>query len=131
MEDRTFIVHSDWLDCIADLPVEQQDQVIAEIVRYGTEMESRHSEDVVVQAFVNMVKGRIDFSKDKYAQKVEAGNKAGRKKSYSDAEVWKIAQTGKNSTEIGLVFGVSKSTIDRSEGWKQRKNKDFLSNLSK
>ena len=80
MTDITFVVHSEWLDCIANLPVEQQDKIIAEIIRYGTGVEMAHSDDAITQAFVNMVKGRIDYSKDKYAQKVEAGTTAGRKK---------------------------------------------------
>ena len=79
MTDITFVVHSEWLDCIANLPVEQQDKIIAEIIRYGTGVEMAHSDDAITQAFVNMVKGRIDYSKDKYAQKVEAGTTAGRK----------------------------------------------------
>lgn len=62
----TFIVHKEWLDNIADLPVEQQDKIIAEFVRYGVELELRHGDDAVVSAFVNMLKGRIDYSKEKY-----------------------------------------------------------------
>jgi DNA-binding CsgD family transcriptional regulator len=33
----------------------------------------------------------------------------------------KLALQGKNSTEIAEILGVSKSSIDHSEGWKQRK----------
>ena len=68
-EDVTFVIHSEWLESIKDLPLEQQDRIIAEIVRYGAGFESQHPEDVVTQAFVNMVKGRINFSKNKYEQK--------------------------------------------------------------
>ena len=70
---ETFIIHRDWLKNIEGLPVEQQDKIIAEIVRYGVEMDSQHNDDPITQAFVNMVKGSIDFSKDKYSQKIEAG----------------------------------------------------------
>ena len=38
----TFVVHKDWLDSIKDLPIEQQDKIIAEFVRYGPEMELQH-----------------------------------------------------------------------------------------
>ncbi len=62
----TFIVHKEWLDNIAGLPIEQQDKVIGEFVRYGVGLDSAHNDDAVVQAFVNMLKGRIDYSKEKY-----------------------------------------------------------------
>lgn len=110
MADITFVVHSEWLDCIANLSVEQQDKIIAEIIRYGTGVEMMHGEDAITQAFVNMVKGRIDYSKDKYAQKVEAGTTAGRKRKVSDNEIWNLAHNeGKKSEEIANILGCSKS----------------------
>jgi hypothetical protein len=87
MADTTFIVHSDWLMNIANLDVEQQDKIIVEIIRYGTDLEPKHEDDVIVQAFVNMVKGSIDYSKDKYAKKVEKGASAGREKKINEQEV--------------------------------------------
>lgn len=125
MADVTFIVHSEWLDNIAGLPIEQQDKIIAEIVRYGTGLESAHSDDPIVQAIVNMTKNRIDFSKDKYAQKVEAGKASGRRKKVDDKEVWNLAQNGKNSSEIADIIGCSKSAIDHCEGWKKRNDINF------
>ena len=65
MADKTFIIHSDWLQNIAQMPLEQQDKIIAEIVRYGTEMEMQYEDDAIVQMAVNFVKGAIDYSKDK------------------------------------------------------------------
>ena len=127
MADITFVVHSEWLDCIANLPVEQQDKIIAEIIRYGTGVEMAHSDDVITQAFVNMVKGRIDYSKDKYAQKVEAGTTAGRKKKVNDNEIWNLAHNeGKKSEEIAHILGCSKSAVDHSNGWKQRNEDVFF-----
>ena len=127
MADITFVVHSEWLDCIATLPVEQQDKIIAEIVRHGTGVEMVHSDDVITQAFVNMVKGRIDYSKDKYAQKVEAGTTTGRKKKVNDNEIWNLAHNeGKNSEEIANILGCSKSSVDHSNGWKQRNEDAFF-----
>lgn len=122
----TFIVHKEWLENIAGLPVEQQDKVIGEFVRYGVGLESAHSDDVVVQAFVNMLKGRIDYSKDKYQQKVDMSKTAGRKKKVNDEQIFKLAKSGKTSTEIANMLEISKSTVDHSEGWKRRKDEEFV-----
>lgn len=122
----TFIVHKEWLENIAGLPVEQQDKVIGEFVRYGVGLESAHSDDVVVQAFVNMLKGRIDYSKDKYQQKVDMSKTAGRKKKVNDEQIFKLAKSGKTSTEIANMLEISKSTVDHSEGWKRRKEEEFV-----
>lgn len=120
-EDITFVVHKEWLDSIAGLPVEQQDKIIADMVRYGTEMEIVHDDDPITQAFVNILKSRIDFSKDKYSKKVEMSKTAGRKKKVDDIEIWRLAQEGKNSDEIAEILGCSKSSVDHSAGWRNRK----------
>lgn len=121
----TFVVHKDWLDSIKGLPIEQQDKIIADFVRYGTEMELAHDEDPVTQAFVNILKGRIDHSKELYKQKVEMSKTAGRKKKIDDGAVYKMAKDGKTSAQIAEALGCSKSAIDHSEGWKNRKNEAF------
>lgn len=127
-EDITFIVHSEWLDCIDALPLEQKDKVIAEIIRYGTGFELCYQNDPVVAAMVNLVKNRIDFSKDKYAQKVEAGQKTGRKKTVDNMQIWKLAHNEhKKSAEIAEILGCSKSSVDHSEGWMHRKEDDYFS----
>lgn len=126
MADTTFIVHSDWLMNIANLDVEQQDKIIAEIIRYGTGLNPRHEDDVIVQAFVNMVKGSIDYSKDKYAKKIEKGTSAGREKKINEQEVWKLAREGKKSDEIASILNCSKSSIDHCEGWKRRNEEAFF-----
>lgn len=124
--DITFIVHKDWLDSIKGLPIEQQDKIIADFVRYGTEMELVHEGDAVTQAFVNILKGRIDSSKDAYQRKVEMSKTAGRKKKVDDSAVYKMAKEGKSSLEIADALGCSKSAIDHSDGWKNRKNEEFV-----
>lgn len=121
----TFVVHQDWLDSIRELPIEQQDKIIAEFVRYGTEMELQHLDDPIVQAFVNMLKGRIDASKEAYKQKVEMSKVGGRKKKTNDIEIYKLAREGYSSAEIAKTLGISKSAVDHNEGWKNRKNDEF------
>lgn len=124
-DNITFVVHKDWLSSIKDLPIEQQDKIIAEFVRYGTEMELQHSDDPVVQAFVNILKGRIDASKDAYNKKIEMSKTAGRKKKSNDVEIYQLAREGYSSTEIANSLQISKSTVDHSPGWKNRKSEDF------
>lgn len=119
-QDVTFIVHREWLDSIKNLPIEQQDKIIAEFVRYGTDLGLKHLDDALTQSFVNILKSRIDFSKNKYEKKVQAGKSAGRKKKVDDDEILRLALGGMKSAEIAEKLGVSKSTIDHSDGWKKR-----------
>lgn len=123
---NNFIFYGDWLKNIKDLPVEVQDKVIAEIVRYGTDTESLHEDDLVVSAMVNFTKRAIDQAKDDYQKKIEAGKNYGRKKSLDDKEVYELAKSGKKSGEIAEILGVSKSSIDHSDGWKNRKSDEFV-----
>ena len=122
---ETFIVHKEWLDNSAGLPVEMQDKVIADFVRYGVGLNLEHSEDPVAQAMVNMLKNRIDFSKEQYAKKVEMSKSAGRKKKVSDQQIYELAQDGRSALEIAEMLGVSKSAVDHSEGWRNRKQEGF------
>lgn len=121
VEDVTFVMHKEWLDSIAGLPIEQQDKVIAEIVRYGTGCELAYEDDPVIMAFVNLLKSRIDFSKNKYNQKVEMSKSAGRKKKVDDEKILRLAREGKSAQQIADMLGCSKSSIDHSEGWRNRK----------
>lgn len=118
---NTFIMRGEWLQNIAGMPIEMQDKVIAEIVRYGTGQELVHTEDYVVSSIVNMVKGSIDFSIDNYEQKVMSGQKGGRKKKIDDDQVYGLAMKGMTAQEIADELGISKSSVDKSEGWKRRR----------
>lgn len=129
-EDITFVVHSEWLDNINELPVEQQDRIIAEIVRYGAGLESMHPQDAVTQAFVNFVKGRIDFSKNKYQNKVNAGKAFGKKKKVEEGEILRLAHEGKTSAQIAEILDVSKSLVDHSEEWRNRNNPTIEASLN-
>jgi len=50
---------------------------------------------------------------------------AGRKKKIDDNAVYQMAKEGKSSAQIAELLGCSKSAVDHSEGWKNRKNEDF------
>lgn len=118
---NTFIMRGEWLQNIAGMPIEMQDKVIAEIVRYGTGQELVYTDDYVISSIVNMVKGSIDFSIDNYEQKVMNGQKGGRKKKIDDDQIYELARKGMTAQEIADELGVSKSSVDKSEGWKRRK----------
>jgi hypothetical protein len=126
MADITFIVHSDWLENIKSLPLEQQDKIIAEIIRYGTEQPLQYENDVLISSFVNFTKGSIDFSKKNYQSKVEAGKTKGRRRIVDDKEIWKLARTGITAQQVAEQLGITKSSVDHSEGWKNRKNDTFI-----
>ena len=120
MADTTFIVHSDWLDSLKELPIEEQDKIIADTIRYGLDREIIHGDDPRVQAFVKMKSKDIDYSKEKYEQKKYMAQGAGRRKVIDDKAIWELAQQGNTSAKIAEILGVSKSSVDHSIGWKKR-----------
>ena len=81
----------------------------------------RRDGDAYIASMVKLVTDEIDFSKEKYQERLVMSQFAGRKKKVDDEQILKLALQGKNSTEIAEILGVSKSSIDHSEGWKQRK----------
>ena len=123
--DNTFIFRGEWLDNIDTLPLDLQDKILAEIVRYGTRRDMQYEQDPVIFSMVNMLKGRIDSSIDNYIEKIEKGEKGGRKKMYSNQQIYDLANKGKTAEQVAEELGCSKSTIDKSEGWKKRKIPDF------
>lgn len=127
MEDKLnrFVFYGEWLDSIKSMPLEVQDKIIAEIVRYGTNEVRCHEDDAVVTMAVNFTKGAIDHSKTEYLKKVEAGKNSGRKKMVDDKKIYELAREGKKSAEIADILGIGKSSVDHSEGWKNRKEDKF------
>jgi hypothetical protein len=125
MNNVTFIMRGEWLEAIEMLPIEQQDKIIADIVRYGSGIELEHSNDGSIVSYVNLLKGRIDASKDSYQNKKENGKINGRKKMLDSQEVWNLAQTGMSADAIAAQLGVSKDSIYHDAGWKQRKGQFF------
>ena len=123
MADITFVVHSDWLDDLEDLSIERQDQIIADMIRAGCERELAHSED---KDLVSKVKGymrSINVSKKKYEEKCEQGKQGGgRNKKINDEQIEALAREGYSSKEIAAILNCSKSAIDHSAGWRNRKN---------
>lgn len=122
----TFIVRGEWLENIETLPLDMQDKVLAEIVRYGTRKPTQYDSDPIIFSIVNGYKGRIDNTIQDYENKVAMSKTAGRKKKLDDQKVYELARQGKTAQEVADELGVSKSSIDKCEGWKNRKNDDFV-----
>ena len=105
MTDVTFIVHKEWLDAIKMLPIDQQDKIIADIIRHGAELPAAHADDPNIVSYVNLLRGRIDASKNDYAKKVENGKTNGRKKVLDSNEVYRLAQLQMSAKEIAAQLG--------------------------
>ena len=116
-----FVFYKDWIKNIQDLPIETQDKIIADIVRYGVGDEVAHDREPTIQMAVNFTKRAIDESKAKYKAKVEFGKTHGKEKKTNDKEIYELAQEGMKAAEIAEVLGISKSSVDHSDGWKLRK----------
>lgn len=122
----TFVMRGEWIDNIDTLPLEMQDKVLAEIVRYGTGKETKYNNDPIIFSIVNGYKGSIKNSINEYEKKLEMSKTAGRKKKLDDQKVYELAREGKTAQEVAEILGVSKSSIDKSEGWKNRKREEFV-----
>lgn len=120
-----FVFYKDWMENIKSLPVEMQDKIIADIVRYGVEEELAHEEELTVAMAVNFTKRAIDDAKTKYQARVDFGKNYGKGKKGYDKQIYDLARTGMRSGEIADTLGISKSSVDHSDGWRMRKG-DFI-----
>lgn len=119
-------MRGEWLENIMTLPEEMQDKIIADIARYGTRQSTKYDDDPIVFSIVNGYKGRIDASIQEYEDKISMSKSAGRKKKLNEQRVYELAKEGRTAQEIANELGFSKSTIDKSKGWKSyRNNEEF------
>lgn len=119
-----FVFYGEWLENIKGLPVEDQMKIVYDMVQYGTGNEPQYQDNPVVAMGLNFVKGAIEKSKQDYINKVNNGNNYGRKRVVINSEIYNLAKSGMNSTQISEELGISKSSVDHSEGWRKRKEKD-------
>lgn len=119
---NSFIVYKDWVESFKDLDIETQDKIIADTVRYGLGQPLQYGEDPLVKSFVKMKSKDIDYGIEKYEMKKSMAKIAGRKKKVDDGIIWEMAGRGMRAQEIADELGISKTSVDHSEGWKQRKN---------
>lgn len=119
-----FVFYGEWLENIKGLPAEDQMKIVYDMVQYGTGNEPQYQDNPVVAMGLNFVKGAIEKSKQDYINKVNNGNNYGRKRVVINSEIYNLAKSGMNSTQISEELGISKSSVDHSEGWRKRKEKD-------
>lgn len=117
----TFIMRGEWINHLESMPQDMQDKITAEICRYGVGAPLKYEDDVMISSFVNFVKGSIDASKSSYDKKVEMSKTAGRKRSIDNDKIYELAVKGYTAQEVADTLGISKSSVDKSEGWKRRK----------
>ena len=55
---------------------------------YGVGNELEHTDDPITISFVNLLKGRIDYTINEYEKKLKMSKTAGRKKKVNDLEVY-------------------------------------------
>ncbi len=122
----TFVMRGEWIDNISTLPPEIQDKVLADIVRFGTGRETLYDNDPIVFSLVNGYKGSMTNTTNEYLKKLEMSKGAGRKKKIDDQRVYELAREGKTAQEVANELGVSKSAIDKNDGWRNRKNDEFV-----
>ena len=124
-EIATFIFYKEWIDSLEGITPEIQDKVIADIARYGCGLPLLYENEPNVASYVKLLKGRIDYKKNEYANKLAQSQSAGRTKKCEDGQIYNLARQGMKSKDIADMLGVSKSTVDHSEGWKKRYDSDF------
>lgn len=125
-ELNRFVFYGEWLENIKDLPLDIQDKIIAEIVRYGTNNCRQYEENMMVSMAVNFTKGAIDNAKLEYLKKVNAGKNYGRKKTVDDKAIYELAKQGMKAADIAEQLGISITSVNHSDGWRNRKEEfDF------
>lgn len=119
----TFVMRGEWLKNAFNAPEEIRNKIITDICCYGAGLPLQYEDDWQVSLLVNSVKGSIDASKEAYNKKVEMSKSAGRKKVVSDDAIYELAIKGYTAQEIANELGISKSSVDKSAGWKKRCDK--------
>ena len=121
----TCILRGEWIDNVSTLPVDIQDKVLADIYRFGTGRPTLHDDDPIVFSLVNSYKGSMMNTTNEYLRKKEMSKTAGRKKKIDDKQIYDLAKDGKTAQEVADQLGISKSAVDKSDGWRNRKNEEF------
>lgn len=121
---ENFVFRKDWGDKLreAGLSKEEEKDFIARIVWYGLYGEYEPIEgNGFANAWLKSIIDQIDYSKDKYQQKVNGGEFGGRESKVEDYKLKSLIAEGKSAIKIAEILGVSKDTIYHNEIWKKRK----------
>lgn len=123
--DKMVIMKS-WLE-EAEVAMDPQDfnELCGQLVRYALFEDLEKTGNPTVDVAISLIIPQIDKMEENYNKKVEQGKKGGRPLTVNNVQIWKLAQE-KNGTEIAEELKIPKSTLYSSEGWKQRKNPNYL-----
>ena len=127
---ETFVFHNEWItEGIAKLPPEMQAKIVLDGLRVGIGLEPYFTDqgDVAVDALVEILSNKVVNSRGAYLNKLNEGKaNSGRKKRFSDMDIYTLANQGKTVQEITQILGCSESTVRHSAGYQNRKNEGFI-----
>lgn len=123
-ERESFLWYESWWDtimgCEKRLGEEFANELLRSIIYYGMTGEFLTSDEMIIGIIQGSIAPNINRAKDRYERAKENGKLGGRTKKLSDEDNKKIAELkfqGVTQQKIADQFGVSLSTIKRSEGW--------------
>ena len=128
MERDNMMVMASWFNKFkSKLSKEQMKEVCYGIISYGLWREQEECDDLSVEVVLSFIHEQIDRMQDSYDFKLENSRKAGRPKSTNDVQIYNLARQGKTATEIAHELGInSEKTVYSTDGWRNRKNNEYL-----
>lgn len=128
MERDNMVVMASWFNKFkSKLSEDQLKEVCYGIIQYGLWREKYESDDLSVDVVLSFIYEQIERMQDSYDFKVENSKKAGRPRTTNDVQIYNLARQGKTASEIAVELGIaSDKTVYSTDGWKNRKNSDYL-----
>lgn len=128
MERDNMVVMASWFNKFkSKLSEDQLKEVCYGIIQYGLWRERYESDDLSVDVVLSFIYEQIERMQDSYDFKVENSKKAGRPRTTNDVQIYNLARQGKTASEIAVELGIaSDKTVYSTDGWKNRKNSDYL-----
>lgn len=125
------LIYEDWLKPAKFMNEEERAEYYYLVLRHRVSGDVRPEDahhPIVASNLIGVLK-QIDRANETRDQKSTLGAMGGRPQKSSDIEIWTWAQTHPKGTskQAAEALGVSKSTIDHSEGWRCRKDEKQLS----
>ena len=123
-KNKGFAFYENMWTAVESFPEEQQMQAVWAIVKYGITGEMVDPAKYPIGAMAaGMVKPSIDNSTLRFNNNAMNGEKGGRPIKATDEEIkqYLIENPGATSTQVAAVFGMSASSIQKKDVWKNRK----------
>ena len=131
MKDK-MVVMAQWLEKFwAQCDEKQKKEICYGIINYGVFGETYESNDGVTNIALNFIIPQIQLMQEGYNEMVKHSRKAGRKANPMNLTIWKMAREGKAASVIADALSISAKTIYSSEGWRERNNAFYDSEIPK